>query len=272
MNKLIGELPNNIKSLFLSHGGGPLPLLGDPGHQHMIESLRLLATQIPRPNAIVVVSAHWEAPQVTLTHHPTPDLIYDYYGFPAAAYEIEYPAPGHPDLAENLHALFQQDNIEATLDGVRSFDHGLYIPLKLMYPDADIPCIQVSMLSSLDAKQHIKMGETLGKLQYDNVLIIGSGFSFHNLPELINSPGSNVDEKNLQFEQWLVETCSSQSITELQRQQLLKDWEKAPWARYCHPREEHLLPLHVCYGAAKSPCCAYQQLNISGKMASIYLW
>ena len=272
MNTLIGELPKKIKSLFLSHGGGPLPLLGDPGHEQMIKSLRTLATQIPKPDAIIVVSAHWEARTVTLTHGPRPNIIYDYYGFPAAAYEIEYPAAGHPELAEHLCGLFQQNNIDTNLDDQRGFDHGLYIPLKLMYPNADIPCIQVSVLDSLDPLAHVKIGEVLGKLKHDNLLIIGSGFSFHNLPELINSSGSNVDEKNLQFEKWLAKTCSTQSITEEQRQQLLINWEQAPWARYCHPREEHLLPLHVCYGAAMSSCSAYEQLNIAGKMASFYVW
>ena len=272
MSNMIGDLPKQVKSLYLSHGGGPLPLLGDPGHQYMVESLQALAGEIPKPNAIIVVSAHWEAPVVTITGHAAPPIIYDYYGFPSEAYEIEYPAPGHPELAEHLHDLFMQNNIQAKLDERRGFDHGLYVPLNLMYPDADIPCIQVSMLSSLDPQNHIEMGEILGKVNHDNVLIVGSGFSFHNLPALIQPGIEDTDDKNLQFEQWLNETCSSQSMTEAQRQQKLLDWEHSPSARYCHPREEHLLPLHVCYGAAYKPCAAYQQVPISGKMSSIYLW
>ncbi len=272
MGNLIGDLPKQIKSLYLSHGGGPLPLLGDPGHQFMVESLQTLGRKIPKPTAIVVVSAHWEAPVVTITGHASPPIIYDYYGFPSEAYEIEYLAPGHPDLAQHLYELFIRNNVQAKLDDQRGFDHGLYIPLKLMYPDADIPCIQVSMLSSLDPEDHIQIGEILGQFNQDNILIVGSGFSFHNIQALIQPGLEDIDEKNLQFEQWLIEACSSQLITETQRQQNLINWEQAPWARYCHPREEHLLPLHVCYGVANTACAAYQQVPISGKMASIYLW
>ena len=141
--------------MFLSHGGGPLPLLGDPGHTEMVQSLESIAAAIDRPEAIIVVSAHWEEPAATITSAPRPEIIYDYYGFPPESYEIQYPAPGHPELASRLQACLQDNGVATELDPDRGFDHGLFIPLKIMYPEADIPCVQLSLLSSLDPAAHI---------------------------------------------------------------------------------------------------------------------
>jgi aromatic ring-opening dioxygenase catalytic subunit (LigB family) len=258
--------------MFLSHGGGPLPLLGDPAHEEMVEGLQSIAAAIERPRAIIVVSAHWEARVATITSAARPTIIYDYFGFPPESYEIEYPASGNPGLASQLRSRLQNTGITAELDGDRGFDHGLYIPLKIMYPEADIPCIQLSLLDSLDPADHVALGEAMSGIGGDGVLVIGSGFSFHNLKAFFSSDASLPDQRNEAFERWLVETCTAGDLEEAERTRRLLAWERAPHARYCHPREEHLLPLHVCYGMTKRAAAAVRELSILGKKASFYLW
>ena len=258
--------------MFLSHGGGPLPLLGDPAHEEMVQSLRSIAAATERPAAIVVVSAHWEERVATITSAASPPIIYDYYGFPPESYEIKYPAPGNPELATRLQSCLQDSGVKAELDGDRGFDHGLYIPLKIMYPEADIPCIQLSLLDSLDPADHIALGEAMSGIRSDGVLVIGSGFSFHNLKAFFSRDAALPDDRNEAFERWLVETCSDRGLEEAERARRLLAWESAPHARYCHPREEHLLPLHVCYGMTKRKAAAVEELRILNKKASFYIW
>ncbi|HPG40177.1 MAG TPA: class III extradiol ring-cleavage dioxygenase [bacterium] len=258
--------------LFLSHGGGPLPLLGDASHVEMVEKLHLMAAKIPKPAAIIVISAHWEEKIPAITSGANPSLIYDYYGFPEEAYHIEYPCPGEPLLAEQVYKLLTGAGIAARQDWQRGFDHGLFIPLKIMYPKADIPCIQLSLIQGLDPGEHIKMGRALANLDYNNLLVIGSGFSFHNLPAFFAPTTSNTKTMNEAFEQWLIETCTYTQIGEDERTQRFTGWEHAPFARYCHPREEHLMPLFVCYGVAQSASSEYIELHIMNKKSSIYLW
>lgn len=258
--------------LYLSHGGGPLPLLGDAGHQEMIATLQSIASELPRPDAILVISAHWEQATATITSGSQPDLIYDYYGFPDESYDIQYPCPGEPELAAQVATVMGKQGVSAYLDDKRGFDHGLFVPLKIMYPQADIPCIQLSLLSSLDPAEHLQLGQCLAELEYDNLLIIGSGFSFHNLRAFFGRGGKDIDLANHEFEKWLIETCSSTEIDEQERYRRFVHWTEAPYARECHPREEHLLPLHVCYGVAHSPCYKLYPLKIMGKQASMYLW
>ena len=257
--------------LFLSHGGGPLPLLGDPGHAQMVECLKGIAAVLPRPEAIVVISAHWEAPLATVTTGASPELIYDYYGFPEPAYQISYPCPGDPALAASVLDCLRKAGIEAQGDATRGFDHGLFVPLKIMYPQADIPCVQLSLISSLDTEAHLRMGEALASLRDVNVLIIGSGFSFHNMRAFFAMRTAEADSLNRQFETWLQETCSGE-MDEAARRQRLSHWVDAPGARFCHPREEHLLPLHVCYGMAGRACSEAMPLEILDREASMYLW
>lgn len=266
------NIPSKPRALFLSHGGGPLPILGDPSHAEMVRELRAIAASIERPRAIVVVSAHWEERVATITSAANPGIIYDYYGFPPESYEIRYPAPGDPELSGRLQAVLQAHGMEATLDSERGFDHGLYIPLKIMYPEADIPCIQLSLLDSLDPADHIALGEAMSGISGDGVLVIGSGFSFHNLKAFFSRDASLPDDRNEAFERWLVETCSDRGLKEAERADRLLAWESAPHARYCHPREEHLLPLHVCYGMTKRAAAAVEELRILNKKASFYLW
>lgn len=268
----MNQIPHSPKVLFLSHGGGPLPLLGDDRHAEMVEQLKIAAERMANPSAIVVVSAHWEEKVATITHNANPPLIYDYYGFPKQAYEIQYPAPGAPKLAIRIFEMLQSHGIAAELDDERGFDHGLYVPLLLMYPDASIPCIQVSLQANLDAEEHIRMGAALSRLTQENVLMIGSGFSFHNMRAFAVPPTAETRSMNEAFEAWLIDTCTNKAISEDERIKRLILWDRAPHARYCHPREEHLLPLHVCYGAAKRACSTFVELSIFDRKASFYFW
>ena len=260
--------------LYLAHGGGPLPILGDAGHTEMVAFLKDIPTRLGEPSAILMISAHWEETQATITSASQPELIYDYYGFPPESYEIQYPAPGDPQLAQEVFELLQEAGIPARLDEQRGFDHGMFVPLKLMYPEAQIPCVQLSLLKGLDPEKHIALGKALSTLRQKNVLVVGSGMSFHNLraffsPEIIRR---HEDED---FDRWLVETCSEQELSPDERQERLIEWEKAPFARLCHPREEHLLPLHVCYGMACAETPAAEVVfnqKIMNKKVTALLW
>lgn len=261
-----------VNVLFLSHGGGPLPLLGDDGHREMIENLKHIASKIERPKRILLISAHWEESVPTVTGQPSPSLIYDYYGFPKEAYKIEYPAVGNPELAEDVLNVLERADIPANMDENRGFDHGMFVPLKIMYPDASIPCVQLSLKKGLNAAEHIEIGSALTGLKTENLLIIGSGFSFHNLKTFFSSSKGQPDQENEAFEQWLAEACTNRSISEATRREKLIQWEAAPGSRYCHPREEHLIPLHVCYGASQAACSESFSLRIMNKRSSVFLW
>jgi len=263
---------NNHQVIFLSHGGGPMPLLGDKAHLEMVDCLKTISNKINKPSAILVISAHWEESVPTITVGNNPSLIYDYYGFPEESYHIKYPCPGKPELAEKIYRRLNNAGIQANLDTERGFDHGLFVPLKIMFPDADIPCVQLSLLNNLDAEMHIEIGESLHDLDFDNLLVIGSGFSFHNMKQFFAPETSESKSHNKSFESWLVETCSSANIDEKERRLRLVNWEKALSARFCHPREEHLLPLHVCYGMTQAKCKQYFRLKILNKESSMYLW
>lgn len=265
-------MKNTSNVLFLSHGGGPLPLLGDESHKEMMDILKEISEKINKPSAILLISAHWEENIPSITSAEKPSLIYDYYGFPEESYSIQYPCKGDCILAEKVYQSLAASGIEAKLDDERGFDHGLFIPLKIMYPDADIPCVQLSLVNNLDAKTHITIGTALQSLQYDNLLVIGSGFSFHNMKAFFREDDDESVSKNKSFEEWLIETCSSKAISEDERAERLINWETAPAARYCHPREEHLLPLHVCYGLAGKQCTDVFNLKILNKQSSMYLW
>tara|TARA_R110002167_G_scaffold91671_3_gene246555 strand:- start:2869 stop:3678 length:810 start_codon:yes stop_codon:yes gene_type:complete len=263
---------NNRQAFYLSHGGGPLPLLGDAAHEEMVQCLKTIPEKINKPSAIIVVSAHWEETCITITSGENPSLIYDYGGFPEESYKITYPCKGQAKLAGKIATLLATAGIEHKLDGSRGFDHGLFVPLKLMYPQADIPCVQISLSKSLDAAEHINLGRALQKLHDPSLLVIGSGFSFHNMQEFYSPQTTDTKAKNESFEAWLLETCGSLELGEQDRKDRLVNWVSAPSARYCHPREEHLLPLHVCYGYAEAACTLSFELQIMNKKSSMYLW
>jgi aromatic ring-opening dioxygenase catalytic subunit (LigB family) len=257
--------------VYFSHGGGPLPILGDPGHKAMIDFMTALPEKLHRPDAILVISAHWEERVPTLLGAKYPPMFYDYYGFPEEAYRITYPAPGNPELVNRISASLTENNMLPQIDTTRGFDHGLFIPLKLMYPEADIPSIQLSLIRGLDPAMHIAIGKALGSLIQENILVIGSGFSFHNMNAFSWQGMGAADPANDTFQDWLIETCTG-SLDETERGKRLIEWENAPSARYCHPREEHLLPLHVCQGMAGSPANLIFDDRILGKRSIGFLW
>ena len=260
--------------LFLPHGGGPLPILGDPGHGRLVEFLESIGGALVEPKAILVVSAHWEESAPTVGAGASPELIYDYYNFPPESYEITYPASGSPDTAERIVSLLEDNGIDCVSDRDRGFDHGMFIPLKLMYPDAQIPCVQLSLLSDLDAASHIRLGKALSPLLDEEILVIGSGMSYHNMQGFFDKSESSRKE-NEAFDHWLVETCCDDALSNPAREERLANWASAPAARACHPREEHLLPLHVCFGAAfdqDKPAEPVFSDDVLTKRASAFLW
>ncbi len=267
----------NSKSLmpvvFVPHGGGPMPLLDDASHRELTAFMQNLAQGLPTPSAILVISAHWEETRAHISSGAQPAMMFDYYGFPPESYEFRYPAPGNPALAETVAQLLRAKNIPVELDGQRGYDHGTFVPLLLSYPSADIPVVQLSLLQSLDPAAHIALGEAIAPLREQGVLILGSGMSFHNMRAFF-SPSPSVKAKSDSFDQWLNDTLISGSLDYAQRAAQLIDWVNAPEARFCHPREEHLLPLHVCFGAAKASPVAQRNFGgyLLGTKVSGFLW
>jgi 4,5-DOPA dioxygenase extradiol len=261
----------NAQIVYLSHGGGPLPILGDESHKAMIDFMTALSSQLKRPDVILVISAHWEERSATLLGAQHPPMFYDYYGFPAEAYKIQYSAPGSPTLANQIARLLEKENIPSRVDPDRGFDHGLFIPLKMMYPEADIPAIQLSLLRGLDAGAHVALGRALRSLNDTNILVIGSGFSFHNMNAFFSGGTGGPDAANDAFQDWLIHVTAG-SLSQSEREQLLIEWKRAPSARYCHPREEHLLPLHVCVGMGDRPGTLIFDDQILNKRSVAFLW
>ena len=265
-------MSSGTQVLFLSHGGGPLPLLGDPGHREMVSCLSNITKELHKPEAIVVISAHWEASAFRVHTAKQSPLLYDYYGFPEESYQIQYPCPGQPDLAQDIIAALNAAGLPCAEETQRGLDHGVFVPLTIMYPEADIPCLQISLGNHLNAQSHLQLGEALRALMGKNVLVIGSGFSFHNMAAFFSPGGSQHQTLNQQFEAWLRETCGPSELSHSQRWQRLAQWQHAPGAQYCHPREEHLIPLHVCYGLAQQPANQVFSVPILNVQSSMYLW
>ena len=258
--------------LYIPHGGGPLPLFAHAGHEALVRFLRAIPAELGTPEAILLISAHWEATVPTVTGGAQPNLLFDYYNFPTEAYQIEYPAPGHPQLAGKIQQLLGDSGVTAEIDTRRGFDHGLFVPLKLMYPEATIPCVQLSLMQGLDPAAHIRIGKALAGLRTENILTIGSGFSFHNMKAFSFSDSPVPDEKNDRFDRWLQDICTHPTHAPEAREAKLVAWDQAEHARYCHPREEHLLPLHVCCGMAGTPARVVFNDFILGKRATAFLW
>ena len=244
---------NNKKlpSLFIPHGGGPCFFMEwTRGPANTWDKMKgwlgnVVSTLPQKPSAILVISGHWEEETVHINSHPAPDLLFDYYGFPEHTYQLTYPAPGSPELAKKVQALLAKSGIKSEMELNRGYDHGVFVPLKVMFPDADIPVVQLSLQHNLDPAFHVQIGQAIESLRADNVLILGSGMSFHNMQTLMqgNDHGGHSDK----FDAWLT---NASTAPEKERTQLLEQWQNAPSGIESHPREEHLLPLMVVAGAA----------------------
>ena len=234
---------------FVPHGGGPWPFvdMGLPPEEvaalkEYLQSVRMLPRRNPR--ALLVVSAHWEEPVPTLLTAEHPPMLYDYYGFPPESYRLMWPAPGDPQLGRDVSALLERAGFRTASDPARGFDHGTFVPLKVAYPDADVPAVQLSLVRGLDPAHHVALGRALAPLRDEGVFIIGSGMTFHNLRAFGDPRAvSHADA----FDEWLRGVMGK---TPDDRARGLTEWAEAPSARVAHPREEHLIPLMVATGAA----------------------
>jgi len=241
---------NNLPALYIPHGGGPCFFMdwtrGPPDTwNRMADWLRSIDGSLPsRPEALLVISAHWEANLPTVTSAAAPTLVYDYYGFPPHTYELRWPAPGSPRVAARARGLLAAAGLEAREDPERGLDHGVFVPLKVAYPDAQLPTVQLSLRVGLDPAEHLAIGRALAPLREEGVLIVGSGMSYHNMRGFMTAPAR---EHSARFDAWLAETITEPAAT---RDAHLIEWTSAPSARESHPREEHLLPLMVVAGAA----------------------
>jgi aromatic ring-opening dioxygenase catalytic subunit (LigB family) len=235
--------------VFLPHGGGPWPFVDLPfGSKSELDALAKYlrsVSALPKtpPKAVLVISAHWEEPVATVMNGEHPPMLYDYSGFPPESYEISWPAPGEPAVAARARELLGAAGFATATNGLRGFDHGTFVPLKLMYPDAGVPTVQLSLKRGLDPAEHIAMGRALGPLRDEGVFIVGSGMTFHNLRAF----GPRSEPVAEAFDAWLREIAT---LPEPERNRGLVAWASAPSARFAHPREEHLLPLMVIAGAA----------------------
>ncbi|MES2900652.1 MAG: class III extradiol ring-cleavage dioxygenase [Pseudomonadota bacterium] len=233
---------------FLSHGGGPWPYVENMRASFALteREFKQLPNRLPQPpKAVLVITGHWEADDYTVSTAEQPPMEYDYHGFPAHTYQIKYPAPGSPALAQRVKDLLAGDGVTAQEDAQRGFDHGTFVPLALMYPDARVPVVMLSMKSSYDPAEHIRIGQALQPLRDEGVLIIGSGLTYHNMRGFGRDESTPVATA---FEQFLEQAIAQPDPHK--RDQLLVNWESAPGARLAHPREDHLIPLMVVAGAA----------------------
>ena len=234
---------------FINHGGGPCFFL-EPGPmrsawRELEDYLRGFAEGLPeRPRAILVISGHWEAAQPTVNGGATPPLLYDYGGFPDYTYRLQWPAPGSPTLAAQVRDRLAAAGISSTSDNQRGWDHGVFVPFKVMFPQADIPVVQLSLQHGLDPATHLAIGRALTSLRRDGVLIIGSGQTYHNMHGF--GGGAALDPAAEAFDAWLREAMVDPS----RRDGALVAWEQGPGARAAQPHEDHLLPLMVAAGAA----------------------
>lgn len=253
-------------AFFISHGGGPWPWMKDEW-QGAYDLLAAALRRMPqdtgaRPQAVLMISAHWEEPEFTVQSHPAPGMIYDYGGFPDYTYRIRYPAPGLPALAQRVQDLLRGAGIAVRQDAERGFDHGMYAPMAVIYPEADMPTVQLSLRRGLNPHDHLAMGRALAPLREEGVLIVGSGLSYHNLRAF----GPAAKQPSAAFDTWLHESLAT---TGAARSAALARWLQAPSARQAHPREEHLLPLMVAVGAAEDDAaqCVYHEDDFFGGIA-----
>ena len=264
--------PTRLPVLYIPHGGGPCffmpPMAGLPADtwDGMAAFLRAIPALVgTKPKALLVVSAHWECAVPTILDRPRHSLIYDYYGFPDSTYHLTYPVAGSATVATRISELLKQGGLPVATDGQRGLDHGVFIPLKVSHPQADIPVVQLSLVQGLDPATHLALGKALQPLRDEGVLIIGSGMSYHNLRSFFGE-SPNAVRPATAFDNWLGDAVSAAPV---ERDQLLTAWQTAPGARDCHPRSEHLIPLMVAAGAAGSdPGTVVYREPVMGKPVS----
>ncbi len=236
-------------AIFLPHGGGPCffmdwtwgPADTWDATRHFLESVQAGLPEQPR--AILVISGHWEEAAFTASTAAQPQLIYDYSGFPAHTSELTWPAPGDPALAIRVTELLRDAGLPTSTDPSRGYDHGVFVPLKVAFPEAKIPVVTLSLDHSLDPALHIDAGKALAPLRDEGVLIVASGMTFHNLRGYFQP---QTAERAREFDAWLTRAVESPAQ---HRNALLEKWRNAPFAEYSHPRAEHLIPLMVAAGA-----------------------
>lgn len=256
-----------LPTYFVSHGGGPWPFMKEQygaTYDLLEASLVDMRRQLGGPpKAVLVVSGHWEEREPTLSASPRPPMIHDYSGFPAHTYQITYRAPGSPELAAQAAQLLEAAGFTPALDPSRGFDHGTFSMLYPVFPDADVPVVQLSLRHGFDPLTHMKMGRALAPLRREGVLIVGSGLSYHNLRQF--GPGGTLASHA--FDEWL--QFALLTLTPAERTAALLNWDQAPYARMAHPREEHLLPLMVALGAAEqeAAACVYHEDAFFGSLA-----
>ncbi|RBP12948.1 aromatic ring-opening dioxygenase catalytic subunit (LigB family) [Roseiarcus fermentans] len=243
-------MPARQPAIFLPHGGGPCfwmefpPPFGPHAWDRLRGYLAGLVASLPeRPKAFLVVTAHWEAAQPTVSVNPKPGMLYDYYGFPEHTYRLQFPAPGDATLGLEVKRLIEAAGLPVAADAARGFDHGVFVPFLIVDPKAEIPVVMLSLRRDLDAAFHVRLGKALAPLRDSGVAIVGSGMSFHDLGTFF----TGGDGASSTFDAWLDETVRAPAA---EREARLAAWDKAPGARACHPREEHLMPLMVVAGAA----------------------
>lgn len=244
------ESSSKFPTLYINHGGGPFPLMGR--EPDIAQSLKTVAGLLPKPRAIVVISAHFEAKRVTLMTSAKPSMYFDYYGFPPETYRYKYDARSDSAVVSRIEELLSSAAISYDTDGERGFDHGIFVPLLLMYPKADVPVIGISQPSSFDTDVLWRLGQALAPLREDGVLFLGSGSSFHNF-DAFRRPEHDVQgrkrdiEKSRKFDAWLQSVACLEDADE--REARLRNWRQAPCATFAHPREEHFTPLLVVAAA-----------------------
>ena len=248
-------MPMRQPAIYINHGGGPLPLLGQ--QPSISKFLASYAATLPEPpKAVLVVSAHWEASVPTVANGGSHPLLFDYGGFPAETYEYRYPAKGSPKVADRVCALLSAAGIKHATDGRRGWDHGVFVPLMLMFPAANVPIVQLSLTTDQDAQRHLSVGAALAPLRDEGVLIVGSGVSFHNFAYLMARDGATRKAgiaHSLAFDEWLSRAVADAGNDGEARRAALARWEAdaGASAREAHPRgaAEHLMPLFVVAGA-----------------------
>lgn len=231
----------NMPSLFLSHGAPTLPLVDTPARDFLTH----LAPMLDRPKAILVVSAHWETENPTVSSVQWNETIHDFRGFPRALYDLRYPAPGAPDLASNIATRLREAGFDADIDSQRGLDHGAWVPLLLAYPNADIPVTQLSVQPHLGPEHHFRIGRALASLRQEGALIVGSGSFTHDLSEFRGHEANDASPDWVNsFADW-IDAALNEGCTD----DLLHYRARAPFAEKNHPTEEHLLPLFTALGA-----------------------